>query len=48
MQHIIKTEIPKDYEAIIEVIDEKLEKNPEIEIKTGMQASISIIGDKRN
>lgn len=35
------------YEAIIEVIDEKLEKNPEIEIKTGMQASISIIGDKR-
>jgi len=35
------------YEAIIEVIDEKLSNNPDINIKSGMQANVSIIGDKR-
>ena len=35
------------YEAIIEVVDEKLKNNPEITIKSGMQASISIIGEER-
>ena len=35
------------YEAIIEVVDSKLTTNTDINIKSGMQASVSIIGDKR-
>ena len=35
------------YESIIEVNDKKLLNNEDIIIKSGMQANVSIIGEKR-